>query len=189
MKEDYLWDKTGEVDEEIAELENMLGRLRYKRPAQPLPLPAITHSWFRLNTAALAIAASLVLLLLAGGLWLKLSRPGSAIGTIASGPPPATGPVNPTGETMATKANQQTFVEDNLPPKKVDETAPSRVMRNKFVMVKYRETQRTRELRQAQLRRGEIAKEQLLKALFITSEKLNVAQKKIQGTLVSGPIS
>ena len=38
MKEDYLWDKTGEPDPEIQQLEQALGTLRYQ--PRPLDIPA-----------------------------------------------------------------------------------------------------------------------------------------------------
>ena len=37
MKEDYLWDKTGDPDPEIQQLEEILGTLRYE--PKPLELP------------------------------------------------------------------------------------------------------------------------------------------------------
>ena len=45
MKEDYLWDKSGEVDADVERLENVLSSLRYKRPAEPLPLPVVKRPW------------------------------------------------------------------------------------------------------------------------------------------------
>ena len=37
MNDDYLWDKTGEPDPQIQQLEEILGTLRYQ--PRPLPLP------------------------------------------------------------------------------------------------------------------------------------------------------
>jgi hypothetical protein len=77
---DYLWDKTGEPEEDVAQLENLLGALKY----QPRPLevpetampPAATTAAARTTRPAtifsrprLALAASLILTLLAGA-WL-----------------------------------------------------------------------------------------------------------------------
>jgi hypothetical protein len=77
---DYLWDKTGEPDEDVEQLENLLGTLKY----QPRPLEIPTHAMPSVRTARpattffsrprLAIAASLLLTLLAG-MWL-VSRQG-----------------------------------------------------------------------------------------------------------------
>jgi len=64
MNDDYLWDKTGQPDPEIQRLEEILGTLRY----QPKPLVIPRRNYFPL----LAIAASLLLALLAGGIWLRV---------------------------------------------------------------------------------------------------------------------
>ena len=73
---DYLWDKTGEADAEVERLEELLGTLRYK--ARPLQLPESSsaqtaRSKFRPQRSfkwqRLALAASLLLMLLAGA-WL-----------------------------------------------------------------------------------------------------------------------
>jgi cytoskeletal protein RodZ len=73
---DYLWDKTGEPEEDVAELEQLLGTLRYEpRPlAIPEELRARTaRTPFRPQRSfkwqRLAVAASLLLTLLAGA-WL-----------------------------------------------------------------------------------------------------------------------
>ena len=74
---DYLWDKTGEPEEDVARLEQLLGTLRYE--PRPLELPdelraraARGKFWPRqwtFNWQRLAVAASLLLTLLAGA-WL-----------------------------------------------------------------------------------------------------------------------
>lgn len=181
MKEDYLWDKSGEVDAEVEGLEKMLGSLRYKRPAEPLPLPAARRSIFRFHSNWLAAAAAIVLLLLAGGLWLGLNRAGTD-NLLSSGPPPPVGPVNTTAGVRLMIQSVRSSERNNTAPPQQDIVNPTAVNRSQFVAVKFREAKRARELRQEEfLRRGEIAKEQLIKALEITSEKLNVVQKKIQG--------
>jgi hypothetical protein len=60
MSEEYLWDRTGESDPEIARLEKVLAQYRYSAPKKP------GHSG---RLMLLAVAASLVLFLLAA-LWL-----------------------------------------------------------------------------------------------------------------------
>src|SRR6476659_2197581 len=74
---DYLWDKTGEPDPEIQQLEEILGTLRYQ--PRPLEIPAVLQvgrrrSFFRRYAAPLAIAATVAMLLLGFGLWLGLQR-------------------------------------------------------------------------------------------------------------------
>ena len=65
MNDDYLWDKTGQPDPQIQQLEEILGTLRYQ--PRPLALPQ-KRNYYPL----LAIAASLLLALLAGGIWLRM---------------------------------------------------------------------------------------------------------------------
>src|ERR1041385_698028 len=71
MNEEYLWDKSGEPDPEIQELEQILGVLGY----QPKPLdlsdeiqPRSRHRFLPL----IAIAATLLIALIAGALWLRV---------------------------------------------------------------------------------------------------------------------
>lgn len=73
---DYLWDKTGEPEEDVERLEELLGQLRFQ--PKPLKLPAAlpvrvarTRTSFTWSRAALA--ASLLLTLLAGA-WLVLTK-------------------------------------------------------------------------------------------------------------------
>ena len=77
---DYLWDKTGEAEEDVAQLENLLGALKYQ--TRPLDIPAdampaataaarthTTRPATIFSRPRLALAASLLLTLLAG-MWL-----------------------------------------------------------------------------------------------------------------------
>ncbi|MCA1566523.1 MAG: hypothetical protein LC803_12945 [Acidobacteria bacterium] len=73
---DYLWDKTGEPEEDVAQLENLLGALKYQ--PRPLEIPATamsagaaagTRPATIFSRPRLALAASLLLTLLAGA-WL-----------------------------------------------------------------------------------------------------------------------
>src|SRR5580698_7632115 len=59
MSDEYLWDRTGEPEPEVARLEKALAQYRYSAPVKP-------RQFGRLKL--LAVAASLVLFLLAG-LW------------------------------------------------------------------------------------------------------------------------
>ncbi len=76
---DYLWDKTGEPDADVEQLENLLGALKHKQrpleiPADAMPkatakAPARTRPADIFSRPRLALAASLLLTLLAG-MWL-----------------------------------------------------------------------------------------------------------------------
>lgn len=72
---DYLWDKTGEPDAEVERLEKLLGTLAHRPRALELPPAArVAHAPRRgVTRPAMAFAAALALLLLAGG-WLFASR-------------------------------------------------------------------------------------------------------------------
>src|SRR5947209_16476301 len=72
MNDNYLWDRTGEPDPQLQELEETLASLRYQ--SRPLPIPAnlkIARQW-RFNS--MAIAAAVALLVIAGGVMRKMSR-------------------------------------------------------------------------------------------------------------------
>ncbi|CAN5455745.1 hypothetical protein BH18ACI2_BH18ACI2_11580 [soil metagenome] len=74
---DYLWDKTGEPDEDVKELEELLGNLAYQpRPLElPERLPRHTRMSHSLTwTHVAAIAAALLLMLLAGAALMSMRR-------------------------------------------------------------------------------------------------------------------
>jgi hypothetical protein len=195
MNEDYLWDKTGEPDAEIERLEKQLGQLRFKRPTRPLSLPETTRWTSKLSfSPALAIAATLLLLLLAGGLWLSLRRPVSTGGKnlaetnaikdenpgeqVVSGPRPPIGPeVSPNN-----KKQQPTKLTASVPV----ETASRRNIlsrrhsASRQMVARLPENKVTATPRREEMARGENAKAQLILALHIASDKLNAVQKKIQ---------
>ncbi|HXG63727.1 MAG TPA: hypothetical protein VNO70_01385 [Blastocatellia bacterium] len=71
MKDDYLWDGSGEPDPEIQNLEQILRPYRHQRPAPEMPaLPAHTR---RSIWPGLAAAAALILMALAG-VWVFTNR-------------------------------------------------------------------------------------------------------------------
>jgi hypothetical protein len=137
MNDDYLWDKTGEPDPQIQQLEEILGTLRYQ--PKPLKLPR------RRNYLAwLAIAATVVIALAAAGLWLRIRNEEASIPTVAIAQPdaPMIGPA--------------LSVPTNAPKKRIPKS------------IKYD--------RQEAL----AAKQQLMFALRLASEKLNAVQKRTQ---------
>lgn len=141
MNDDYLWDKSGKPDPQIQQLEEILGTLRYE--PKPLNLPR-RRNYFPL----LAIAATVLVALLTGGLWLQLRRPDPSIApvTIAERTDP---PINPP---LSVSTD---------PPKK----------RNLIV----RNIRNRREREEALA-----AKQQLILALRLASEKLNTAYRRTQ---------
>jgi hypothetical protein len=137
MNDDYLWDKSGEPDPQIQQLEEILGTLRYQ--PQPLNLPRRRN-----YLALLAIAATVVMALLAGALWTQIQRQEASIPEIAIVEPTPVR-VNPF------------YISSPLAPAK-------------------RKPRSTRHDRQEAL----AAKQQLMFALRLASEKLNAASRRTQ---------
>jgi hypothetical protein len=152
MKDDYLWDKTGQPDPEIQKLEEILGTLRYQ--PKPIELPVSRRrSYFPL----MAIAASLLFALLATGVWLRVrnqSAPVPQQANITSTPSP---------------------VEE---PKAIEKTvAPQEVI---AVNHKYRPRSVAPVLSEREREEALQAKEQLMIALRLTTEKLSLIHRKTQ---------
>ncbi len=75
MKKDYLWDKSGEPDTQIQELERILGTLKFQ--PRPLEIPARLQTGSRrFFFPSFAIAAAITLVALGVGLWLGIHRKG-----------------------------------------------------------------------------------------------------------------
>lgn len=142
MNEDYLWDKSGEPDPQIQELEEILAPLRY----QPKPL-IITPK--RNYLPLLAIAATVVIALLAAGLWLRVR----------------------TDQTIPPLPQQQAQSVPSVYKETPD--APKETV----AVVPRRRRQKQNFNRQEAL----AAKEQLMMALRLASEKLKSAQRITQG--------
>ena len=147
MNEDYLWDKSGEPDPQIQELEQILAPLRYQ--PKPLALPVVRKR----NYLPLAIAATVLIALLITGLWLRLrtqkSEPQREAKTVV---PSVVKEPTPTPEVV----------------KNTDELKKPVRRRHKPVF--------TKQEREEAL----AAKQQLMLALRLASEKLKLAQRRTQ---------
>jgi len=180
MNDKYLWDRSGEPDPEIQQLEELLGTLGYE--PQPLKIPAdfqITRR--RSFYPPLAIAASLLFIAVAIGLWFNFSRRPT---TVASNPPATKQPAIavPTANQTNTASERRTENASTAPaaPKPVTPTP-------RPVLASYKPPKRS--ARPPKLTPEELAlKEQVLLALRLTSTKLNVAQHSVQGAPVSNTI-
>ena len=147
MNEDYLWDKSGEPDPQIQELEEILAPLRYQ--PKPLELPVVRPR----NYWPLAIAATLLIALLAGGLWLRIRK--------QSVPEPPQ--------------------EAKSVPSVVKEETPSPVVVENTDLPKKPIHKRTKRVFTKQEHEEALAaKEQVLLALRLASEKLKLAQRRTQ---------
>lgn len=137
MNDDYLWDKSGEPDPQIQELENILGTLSYQ--PRPLNLPRRRNYY-----VPLAIAATVVMAILTGGVWLQLRKPEASIPPVAIAQP-TNPPINPL-----------LSVSTSIPKK------------------------RTPRIARHNSREALAAKQQLMFALRLASEKLNTASRRTQ---------
>ena len=141
MNEDYLWDKSGEPDPQIQQLEEILGTLRYR----PRPLRLAPR---RNYLALLAIAATVALALIAGGLWFQVRRTEATIPAVAlATPPPLV-----IGPSLSVSSVSQ----------------PASAKRRPSLAAKHNNQEAV------------AAKQQLMFALRIASEKLNAAYRRTQ---------
>lgn len=191
---DYLWDKTGEPDADIQQLEEILGTLRYQ--PRPLEIPAglaigRERNFFRSATPRLAIAATIAMLLLGLGVWLawqRLRQTQNPV-TVVHGDPPAPAPI-PTPTTGANEDPSQKLVVNDSGQK---HAGPSRHQRGSHPLSQSLAAMNSRrannEARQAKERQEAVAaKDQLLLALRVVSAKLSFAQKKTQSPNAPEPI-
>jgi hypothetical protein len=168
MSEEYLWDKSGEPDPEIQQLEDILGTLKYQPKSLELPeniRPGRRSQYLPL----VAIAATLLMALIAGALWLstKTDEPRQQNAEIT---PSATPSSVPSPEAPR-KTDQDQFV--------VNPKAESHSQREAVANNSRRRPRPS--LSEAERRRALEAKEQLMVALRLASEKLNIVQRKTQG--------
>lgn len=182
MKDDYLWDKTGEPDSEIEHLERVLGQLRHKRKAGDLPpFEVKVRRTTSTVTRMLAIAATLAFAALALGAFLVFQRRTveTSAPVVMVTPVPSQTPVvqeaAPLNETGAASGQSDPVATTNG-TQTSSRPAPAATQRRREI---YRSREALSE-RQEQAA-GLMAKEKLIKALQITSSKLDVVQKKIQG--------
>jgi hypothetical protein len=183
---DYLWDRTGEPDPEVQQLEEILGSLRYQ--PRPLEIPAgiqigSDRSFFRGSAVRLAIAAAIGVLLLGLGLFLGLQR-------LQRGQRPElvkTGDAVKPNPAVASHDEQNSSVATSSPEpeqKRTDE--PRRYPTNQVLVARNTNRIRNASIRNQQLtaqeqQQAEAAKDQLMLALRVVSVKFGYAQRKTQG--------
>jgi len=155
MKDDYLWDKSGEPDPEIQELEEILAPLRYQPTPLELPNDVRRHNYLPL----LAIAATVLIALLAAGVWLRLRAEKSE-------PPPQEAISVPRPPLPSVDKEPEIARNTDLPEHPI---VRKRHVRKSFDSYEHREALE--------------AKEQVMIALRVASEKLKLAQRRTQGPL------
>jgi hypothetical protein len=169
MNDDYLWDKTGEPDPQVQELEEILGTLRYQ--PKPLQIPEKLQVPQRRNYFPwLAIAAGVLLAILAGGIWLGTRSRSDAPQRQAEVLSPA--PVK-----------EVTPVVPKTPERKSE--SPEEVV---AVVHKHRPKSSTPVLSTREREEALMAKEQVMLALRLTTEKLSLVHKKTQNTYPANQI-
>jgi hypothetical protein len=174
MDNNYLWDRSGEIDPDIQQLEETLGTLRYQ--AQPLQIPAHLQIGRRRSLYPLmAIAATIALVAIALGLWFAFKQhQGAASLEAGQNSQSSPKPIEKPGPQQNNQP-QQAVVNPGSKPASSQR--------------RYREPTRTLQARYKarppaplELTPAELAeREQVLAALRLVSFKLNVAQRKAQG--------
>lgn len=178
MSDNYLWDKSGEPDPLIEELERELSSLRYQ--PRPLKIPAAPGFGRRFFAPTLALAATIVIALVAAATWtmLKTDKVDTSDNASAHNSPQDT-------QRIAIPSPHETSQKDSVkePAPAPKEERPELVYStatNKRRSVRSRQSDSVLRIRQR--REAEIAKDQLMTALRLASTKLNLAQKRAQGT-------
>ena len=165
MNEDYLWDKTGQPDPQVQELEEILGTLKYQ--PRPLEIPQDLLQPKRRNYfPLLAIAATVLLALVATGIWLRVRTQSQ----------PSQAQVVPAPQPVDQKPPAQLATIDPQPPA------------GKPVVVNNKRRHRAPVLGKREREEALAAKEQLLLALRVTSEKLSLVQRKTHNTTPANQI-
>ena len=164
MNEEYLWDKSGEPDPEIKELEQILGTLRSK--PKPFALPENVQARRRSFLPLVAMAATILIALLAGLAWLNL-RPAQKHEVKVETPSVPVAPVNTLAPAPPEQKKPEEVAKTLLPAPRRQTVAVNESRRNKLAVA-------------GPSKEALMAKEQLLTALRLASEKLNFAQRKTQ---------
>lgn len=182
MNNDYLWDRTGEPDPEIQQLEQVLDTLRYQ--PRPLELPAqvrIGHP--RTFFSRIAIAAAVATMLVGGASWLLLHRQNASVGLGSASYLPA-GEKLKTAPEKAAAAKNEVVAESKVINRGL-ENKPKRSGVRKSLLAGNKQSRPVKptgtELTARERAEAQAAKEQLMLALRVASAKLSLAQKKAQG--------
>ncbi len=174
MNDNYLWDRSGEPEPEIQQLEELLGTLRYE--PRPLQIPANFKIGRRLNYfRPMAVAATLLLFAIAISLWVNFYRRPQHVASKAAAAFET--PVVPQSASVAPEELKPAAVNDTPKsvrmPKRHAVPQPALLAANRA---------RREPLPEPALTSEELAqKDQVLLALRLVSTKLNMAQRKLQG--------
>jgi hypothetical protein len=166
MNDDYLWDKTGEPDPQIKQLEEILGTLRYQ--PKPLEIPKDLPLQRKRNYFPwAAIAATLLLALLAGSIWLSKRSTREA-------------PVHQADVKTPAAVEEKKAPESEPPQPKLAENNQSSGKNQLAVNIKHPRRYEAPALSKQEREEALMAKEQVMLALRVTTEKLSLVHKKTQ---------
>lgn len=189
MRDDYLWDRSGEPDPEMERLESVLGRLRHQ--PRPLEMPVVLPRRQLFHGLA---AAAIVLMVLAGGLWLAL-RPANDDEedhprlVIARPVPYLLSELKLPTTPMAHEAQAAKPAVLASSSHGARERTRRRLIEERASALRAARRGRMGPSDEEIMREGERAKDQLMLALHFASSKLNLVQRKIQVNKQSGPTS
>ncbi len=175
MNDDYLWDKSGEPDPQVQQLEEILGTLRYQHQALEIPSQPIDRrrSYFPI----LAIAATVAFALVAGGLWLRAQNQKAQRTERATVVVPDK--IKEDVPTPQIAQDGATIQKQKDTPAKAPRLNPRNLVAGSVRHVKASpEAGLTTKEREEALE----AKGQLMVALRLASEKLNLAQRRTQSS-------
>ena len=211
---DYLWDGSGEPDEDIEDFERLLGELRHRQ--EPPAMPLVSRPRRAFQWPGLAVAATLIIAALALGLWWGLrheeSRESSSQATaslrreaVAPATPAAAANSNGSAPTPAASAGRAPDNDGQLhlpaardnQRQRLNRAAPERRritrfphgsgLSNSTAPATIARAPAPQAATQADRIAGEQARAQLMLALQITSERLNFAQRRVQEQPANAP--
>lgn len=181
MKNDYLWDKTGD-DTAIKGLENLLSGLKYQPTAPPVLPVAIELKpekapWWKFSLA-FAVPACVLIVALAG-FWMTRPTPQLQAGNEVKETPPANVIQQPAPRNSTETRASEPEIAKSTPPKMVTTLftpEPRKKPKTYAVQAKYRKRQPRIETLTSEER---FAYNQLKLALSITGSKLKVVSDTI----------
>ncbi|HYW73874.1 MAG TPA: hypothetical protein VE961_22820 [Pyrinomonadaceae bacterium] len=168
--DNYLWDKSGEPDVEVRELEELLGTLKYQ--PRPLQIPASMTERRQRIFIPLTIAAAIALLVIGAGLLIHFANSKAGVIQQAKQDPqvvPAPQEIAP--EKLLAAAPAEEHPAPTAP-------APHKVHR---MLIARNSPRRTAPAVPAFTEQELAQREQVLVALRLVTTKLNFAQRKAQG--------
>ena len=169
MNDKYLWDNSGEPDEEIRQLEALLSEFSYQPRPLALPIEPPKRIIFQYAPIRYAALAAMILLAVGLGFWLALrqsKQPEQAGRGNVAVPTPTTFPsAKERQPEQEPEASEQKLVRHNLTPQ----------TQARYVRVAHKRVHK-----KSLEKQEEEAVEKVLYALQLTSDKLNLITRKIQ---------